>query len=76
MAARTYVIGIPMAITLEDDGRVILDVDLTEIGDMEPTEVGISDQVIDTDVLTVEDAAARLGRALTFTIHPTVNPTA
>lgn len=77
MAARTYVVGVPLAITVDENGRVTFDVDLSEVGDfVEHVEEGsIPDSIVDADVLTVEAAATTLGNHHTLPVI-TVNPTA
>lgn len=73
---RSYVVGVPLAITVHDDGRVTFDVDLSEISDADENIEGeITDQNI-ADLSTMSEAAGRLGNCLTITINPTFNPTA
>lgn len=72
---RGYVVGVPLAITVHDDGRVTLDVDLAEITDFTENIEGEYDDTTDADVAVVSDAAARVGNCLTVTINP-ARPTA
>lgn len=74
---RTYVIGVPLALTIDDYGRVTLDVDLSEAAgrDLEPCQEGQPEEAFIADADSLSEAVARLGNCLTLTIHPTV-PTA
>lgn len=71
---RTYVIGLPVAITVDDYGRVTLDLDLAEAGgrDLETCEEGLPEAVFLADSETVSEAVGRLGNCLTTIIHPTI----
>lgn len=68
---RTYTTGVPLAITVHDDGRVELDVDLSEVHDMEHVEIDTF-PLLEADTTTVSLAAGRLGNCLTMTINPTI----
>lgn len=74
---RTYVIGVPLALTVDDYGRVTLDVDLAEAAgrDLEPCDEGQPERTLLVDSEVLSEAVARIGNCLTVTIHPTV-PTA
>lgn len=71
--SRGYVVGLPVAVTVHDDGSVTLDVDLCEIGDVLDNHEGEVTHAVEDDIATMTDAAARLGNCLTTTIHRTIN---
>lgn len=75
--ARTYVIGIPVAVTINELGTVTLDFDLSDAPQgLDPVDPdAISDDQYEADTLALSDAAARLGNCFTTTIHP-AQPTA
>lgn len=70
MTERHYVVGVPLAITVDHDGRVTLDVDLSEITDFTENIEGDYDATARGDEQVVSDAAARVGNCLTITINP------
>jgi hypothetical protein len=73
MAERIYAIGVPVAITVGDNGSVTFDVDLTEASDLwegrltdEHGDPISTDADCDRDSLFVEAACARLGNHFQF----------
>lgn len=53
MSARSYVVGLPVVITVTEDGRVLVDVDLSEAGESIREEMGeAGDYDAETDELT------------------------
>lgn len=78
MDARTYVVGVPLVITVDENGRVTFDVDLSEVTDFTEhieDDLLIPDEIVDADVLTVAAAADTLGNHFTLPVI-TPNPTA
>lgn len=73
MADRNYVVGLPVAVTVHDDGRVTLGVDLAEVQDVLDNHEGEVDDTVLADLSTMTDAVNRLGNCLTTTIHPQRN---
>lgn len=69
MPERSYVVGVPLAITVHDDGRVTFDVDLAEISDCDEHVEGEITEQVEADILTMSEAAARIGNCLTVTIN-------
>lgn len=69
MAERTYVIGLPAAITVHSSGAVTLNVDLSEADDFDCMDRPWDDAA-DADRPVVSEAASRLGNCLTFIINP------
>lgn len=60
---RTYVVGLPVAVTIHPDGKVEIDVDLSEIGDIDEDDEAYERygaQVM-IDSLTVSTAADTIG---------------
>lgn len=57
MTPRTYVIGLPVVITVHDDGTVEAQVDLSEASDLDDglTEV-VDDELLEADVKRVRTA--------------------
>jgi hypothetical protein len=74
MSAREYVVGVPLSITVHDDGRVTFDVDLAEISDCDEHVEGEITALVQTDIDTLSEAAGRIGNCLTVTINPNRNP--
>ena len=73
-APRHYAIGIPVAVTVYDDGRVEFDFDLSEVDDIDEDEDACErypGTVVTSDVLTVSAAAARVGNTIHHRIYPT-----
>lgn len=60
MSSRTYVIGLPVVITVYDDGTVTAEVDLSEAADLNDASIpeGQADDIgtLDRDSAAVEDA--------------------
>lgn len=72
MSERNYVVGLPVCVTVHDDGRVTLDVDLAEISDVLENVEGEITPAVEADVDTMSEAVGRIGNCLTMTIHPTI----
>lgn len=72
MSERHYVVGLPVAVTVHDDGRVTLDVDLAEISDVVDNHEGEITTQVEIDVHTMSEAVGRIGNCLTVTINPTI----
>lgn len=77
MAERIYAVGVPIAITVGDDGSVTFDVDLSEADDLwegrltdDKGEPISTDEDVERDSLFVSAACSRLGNHHQFT-----NPT-
>lgn len=62
---RSYVIGLPVIVTVHDDGRVEFATDLAEV-----TDDVDSDEITEDDILTVTKAARSLGCLIQTTVHP------
>ena len=58
MSARTYVVGLPVMVTVYDDGRCTYEVDLSEADDLWETEPDYPTSVVDADIATVSAAIA------------------
>jgi len=74
MDQREYVVGLPVAVTVHADGRVTLDVDIAEIGDIGEDDGAwerYTGPVITSDIETAQNAAQRVGNCITLTINPT-----
>lgn len=69
---RNYVVGLPVCVTVDDYGRVTLDVDLSEISDVLENHEGEITAREEIDVATMSEAVGRIGNCLTMTIHPTI----
>lgn len=67
---RHYVVGLPVCVTVDNLGRVTIDVDLAEIEDVYDN-IEIVTPWVDDDVKTLSEAAGRIGNCLTMTINPT-----
>lgn len=61
LSPRVYVTGVTLCATVNTDGSVVFEVDLSEVGDIDLlADETYSDEIVAADVLTVEDAARRL----------------
>lgn len=72
--SRSYVVGVPLVVTVSRSGHVTFEVDLSEVGDIDEDEDAAerySDAVIAADILTAEGAARRLQHTFTRTVNPT-----
>lgn len=62
MASRCYVVGLPVVVTIHDDGRVTAEVDLSEASDLwdasTPDGQDTSDVTVEADAAVVEQAVA------------------
>jgi hypothetical protein len=67
--ARSYVVGVPLAISVDRKGNVTFDIDLAEVGDFVENEPDTD--TVEQDRLTVEAAAARLGNHAALPTIPT-----
>lgn len=75
--SHTYVVGLPVAIEVHPDGSVTFEVDLSEAAEaMDEDDAAMTDEQgnplytgpeIDTDILHVEAAIARLGSTISTT---------
>jgi len=71
---RSYTIGLPVTFTVEDDGKVTVDVDLSEVYDLSEDEeayVRYGGLQVLRDALTVSEAADKVGNTHTFTLTTT-----
>lgn len=71
---RSYSIGLPVMFTVQDDGTVTVDVDLAEVCDLDEDEQACKRYPglqVTRDILTVSEAAGRVGNTHTFTLQPT-----
>lgn len=70
---RNYVVGLPVCVTVDDYGRVTIDVDLAEITDVLDNHEGEITEAVEADVTTMSEAVGRIGNCLTMTLHPPIN---
>lgn len=70
MAATEYNVGIPVHVTVQDDGSVILIFDLSDIGRSieRDAEVEYPESLVAADAITVNVAADSIGNTHTLTI--------
>jgi hypothetical protein len=73
VGARTYVVGLPVVVEVDDNGRVTFEVDLSEAGtslaDDEDAAAGHPDEVLADDARQVERAASSLSTHMTTTVE-------
>ena len=58
MSARTYVVGLPVLVTVDDDGTVTAEVDMSEADDLWSGEPDYPTGVVDADIRTIAAAVA------------------
>ena len=65
MTERSYVVGLPVVLTIREDGSLLVEVDLSEASDLHDSSVAhagdVSDAEIDADSALIE-AAIEAGR--------------
>lgn len=74
--ARSYAIGIPVAVTVMADGTVRFDFDLAEVSDIDEDDDAYGrygDEQVAADALIVSEAAARIQNHLQHTVRTTNN---
>jgi len=73
---RTYVVGIPLAVTVRDDGTIVLDFDLCEAYEFEPCDEGADQGVLRDDSNLVSHRLQRLRNHHTLTLPVPSTPEA
>jgi hypothetical protein len=68
---RTYVVGIPLAVTVQPDGTIVLDFDLCEAYEFEPCDEGADQGVLRDDSNTVSHRLQHLRNHHRLTLPPT-----